>query len=136
MDKFLDQFDIPGMLRVRFEQFIFRQADQMVEGYCGGNWESRDIGGVRILLIPSADTSKQEHLTNQVFGGGVRTDHLTASAAFTSVVTNWFWHMVAEKGVIGEKEHNKFMAFHEGMKDAVYKKGSGINQRDYFEFTD
>ena len=96
MNKFLDQFNLTPMQRVDMEQFIYGQADRMVEGYRGGVWETTEVNGTVILLIPG--NSESVTLNNYAFGGSMTTDRLTASAAFSSIVSNWYAGLRYEQG--------------------------------------
>ncbi len=135
MQQFLDQF-VPGniMLAINFENFIFNQASKMIAGYQGGNWESKEVDGVRILVIPGNAT---EHtLFVEMSGNQVTTDKDTASAAFTSLVVNWFWHVYANS--MKESEHDLFNTFHHGLRNAVYSDTPAIpfNTDDFYTLTD
>ena len=134
MQKFLDQFKLTPMQKVDMEAFIFAQADKMVEGYLGGMWETRDVGGVHILIIPG--TSEQVRLINYAFGGDIVTDRLTASAAFSSIVANWYMGLRHEQGRFPADAFQSFDTFNGAVGEAVYAKGSEINKRDFFNFTD
>jgi hypothetical protein len=96
MKKFLDQFALTPMQRIDFEGFIFTQAEKMLPGYNGGMWRTKKLGNVSILLLPVDD--KTITLNNYAFGGYMTTDHMTASATFSSVVANWYAGLRAEQG--------------------------------------
>lgn len=96
MKKFLDQFALTPLQRIDFEGFIFTQAERMLPGYNGGMWRTKKIGNVSILLLPVSD--KTVTMNNYAFGGSMTTDHLTASAAFSSIVANWYAGLRAEQG--------------------------------------
>lgn len=134
MEKFLDQFNLNPFQRLDFEAFVFRAADAMVEGYMGGSWESREINGVRILIIPGSEESVK--LNNPEGFGSVTTDRLTASAAFTCCINNWFWN--AKTSVLSEAANEAFHKAHFGLRDMVYADNAthGINTNDYHSFTD
>lgn len=100
MKKFLDQFALTPMQRIDFEGFIFTQAEKMLPGYNGGMWRTKKIGNVSILLLPVSD--KTVTMNNYAFGGSMTTDHLTASAAFSSIVANWYAGLRAEQGRISD----------------------------------
>ena len=97
MNKFLDQFNLTPIERIDMEGFIFAQADRMVKGYNGGTWRSEALGDTRILIIPGNDDSPVT-LENYAFGGTMVTDHKTASAAFSSMVANWYANLRYEQG--------------------------------------
>lgn len=134
MQKFLDQFNLTPYMALNFEQFIFRMADDMIEGYSGGNWGTMTVGKVVILLIPH--DGERITLNNKVMGGTVETDRVTASAAFTSIVVNWFWNMLTES--MSDIENQSFNGFHYDLRDEVYSDDPEhtINTSDYFSFTD
>jgi hypothetical protein len=134
MNLFLKQFGLTPVQRIGFEQFIFAQADKMVEGYGGGKWSATKIGGVYMLVLPVSE--KTVTLNNYAFGGGIDADQYTASAAFTSVVVNWFWHLRAEQGRLTDAQHEAFDTFSRKLRDAVYSDGSKVNTSDFFQFTD
>lgn len=135
MEKFLNQFNLTPMQRINFEAFIFRAADHLVKGYYGGVWESRNIGGALVLMIPGKD-DQQFTLTVEMSGNVVTTTRLTASAAFTCLVTNWFWNMNANK--LDDGANAAFQDKHYALRDAVYGDQSthGIVTDDYFTLTD
>lgn len=139
MEKFLDQFGLDGMQRVRFEQFVFDMADKMVGGYYGGFWETQEVNGVHMLLIPQKDTATPVQLKAFEYGGDmfaqdIETDHATASATFTTMVTTWFWNMHASR--LTDAQHEKFGHVHEVIGNAVYKKGAGFDAVAYSRYTD
>ena len=103
MKKFLDQFALTPMQRIDMENFIFTQADKMLPGYGGGTWRTKLIGGVSILLLPVRDEKAAVTLENYAFGGSMTSDHVTASAAFSSIVTNWYMTLRAEQGRIRDE---------------------------------
>lgn len=134
MRKFLSQFALTPMQRVDMENFIYTQADKMLANYAGGTWASKTIGdGAVILMLPVADKKAPVTLTNYAFGGSVTTDHLTASAAFSSIVSNWYANL--------RYEQNKAS---DAMLEAVSNYGYAVraaadklpNSRDFFSFTD
>ena len=134
MNLFLKQFGLTPIQQIDLEQFVFTQADKMVGGYGGGSWHATKIGGVYMLVLPTTD--KVITLTNYVHGGGVDTDHRTASAAFTSIVVNWYWNLRGEQGRLTTAQHEAFDTFSRKLRDAVYSDGSKVTTSDYFNFTD
>lgn len=134
MEKFLNQFKLAPMMRVKFENFIFRAADALVVGYSGGFWNDDHVGKSCILAIPTNEPTIT--LRNERAGTEVTTDPLTASAAFTALVVNWFWN--ANSANIGDEANDEFSTFWHALCDDVYddKSGNGINKDDYFTFTD
>lgn len=97
MQKFLDQFALTPMQRVDMENFIYTQADRLVKGYTGGLWESHKVGNVWILVIPG-EASEPVELCNPLSGNDITTDRLSASAAFSSAVSNWYMGLRYEQG--------------------------------------
>lgn len=95
MNKFLDQFNLTPYQRMDMENFIFTQADKMVEGYRGGTWETTKVGDVTILVIPGDGDIT---LNNYAFGGSMTADATTAGAAFSSIVSNWYAGLRYEQG--------------------------------------
>ena len=138
MEKFLDQFNVTPMQRVQFEMFVFGMADKIVGGYCGGMWETREVNGVQMLLIPADETARVD-LKAFDFGGDmfaldITTDHATASAIFTVMVTTWYWNMHVTR--LSDDSQRQFSRVHEGIGDAVYKKANGYDTRAYSRYTD
>lgn len=117
MQKFLDQFFTGNtMMALNMEIFIFQQAGKVVEGYNGGNWTSQEINGARILNIPG---SAEQHTINvEMSGNSVTTDKVSASAAFTSLIVNWFWHVYARS--MTTEEFERFSKYHYTLRDALY----------------
>lgn len=134
MQKFINQFDLSPLMAMQLENFIFRMADDMVQGYNGGSWRTKTVDGITILLIP--DAAKEVTLDNRAMGGSVTTDHLTASAAFTSLVTNWYWNGNVKN--LSFSSNKAFHDFHFGLRDAIYSDtpSTKINTNDYHSFTD
>ena len=135
MQKFLDQF-FPNspMLALNFENFIFTQADKMVEGYNGGSWVAQEVNGVTILTIPgSAD---KVTIMSPMSGIEITTDRLSASAAFTSLVVNWFWHLYVRS--MNETQFAAFDNFHHALRNAVYADDpeTKLNTDDFYTLTD
>lgn len=135
MEKFLKQFKLTPMQRIMFESFIFRAADRNIKGYMGGSWESMELApGIVILLIPAKD-DEQVTLTVELSGNTVTTDRVTASAAFTSLVANWFWHTV--HGQASMESNMAFEQQYHGLRNAVYDDTThNINTDDYYTLTD
>lgn len=134
MEKFLDQFNLTPMARVDLESFIYAQADKMLEGYHGGMWESQKIGDVWVLTLPGSGDNVR--LINYAFGGDIVTDPLTAAACFASIVTNWYMGLRYEQGRITDAAIESFSDYAGRLGDAVFKKDSGVNSQDYFNFID
>ena len=138
MEKFLDQFGLAPMQRVQFEMFVFSMADKMVGGYCGGVWETREVNGVHMLLIPE-DATKRVQLKAFEFNGDwfavdLETDHATASATFTVMVLTWFWNSRASS--LTADQHDKFGRVYEAIGNAVHKKANGFDTSAYSRYTD
>lgn len=135
MQKFLNQF-FPNntMLALNMENFIFTQADKMIDGYNGGSWKSQEFNGVTILTIPG--DAEQVTVAVAMSGNEATTDRLTASAAFTSLVVNWFWHLYARS--MNEEQFAAFDNFHQALRDAVYSDNpeAPVNVDTYFTLTD
>lgn len=139
MKNFLAQFKAmhPAMKHMDFEGFIFTQAEKMFPGYARGQWGSTKIGKVWVLDAPVGFNGRGKiELNNYAFGGGIETDPLTANAAFTACVVNWYWGMRSEQGRITGPLHNEFDNFSRALRDSVYADGSKLNTSDYFSFTD
>lgn len=144
MQAFLDQFSnkaINGYQAVQFESLIFNMADKMIEGYKGGNWESMKIGKTTILVIPGNAPTVTLH--NQMSGTSITTDRLTASAAFTALVTNWYWHFIAGRNELSSTGYKVFQRHYESLRADVYGRqkylkdnGLSIDTDAYFSFTD
>ena len=138
MQKFLDQFNLNPMQRVQFEMFIFGMADKMVGGYCGGVWETREVNGSHMLLIPEDETARIE-LNSFEYGGDrfaedIKTDHATASATFTVMVTTWYWNMNHAR--LSDDSQRQFSKVHENIANGVRKKANGYDVASYFRYTD
>lgn len=131
MIKFIAQFKLSPMTHVMFESFIYRVADKMIDGYNGGMWETKTVGKTVILLIPADGKVK---LKNQLSGSTVETDQVTASAAFTYLVVNWFWNEVA--GDISDKSNELFDKCFFAIRDAVYADNSEFDHSAFYNFTD
>lgn len=133
MQKFLDQFNLTPMQRVDFENFIYTQADKMLPGYRGGIWESQDIGnGVRVLVLPGE--GDRVKLVNYAFGGSMETDRLTASAAFSSCVQNWYVGLRYEQGRMTDKVLEASSNYSYNLSRAAEK---GVpNPGDFYRFID
>lgn len=135
MNKFLNQFNLNPMQRVDLENFIYTQADKVLQGYGGGKWASKQLGGVWILALP-VNPKQPVTLNNYVFGGGITTDHLTASACFSSIVTNWYMNLRAEQGRIRDENIQAIDQYARDLREAAYAKDSGINTDDFWSFLD
>lgn len=132
MEKFIAQFKMTPMQALMFEQFIFRMADKVIDGYNGGMWGEQTLGKTLILTIPANGDRVGIH---NVFGGEtVTTDPLTASAAFTSLVNNWFWNEYAEK--LSNTSNKAFEKAHHGLRRDAFSTGNGVNHNDMFTITD
>lgn len=127
MQKFLSQFKLSPMMTMLLEAHIFNVASRKVKGYNGGVWESKTLGKVEILLIPG-----EGDVTMSAAYSDVTTDRLTASAGFSSLVANWFWHSYAESMT---KAQNAAFEKH---YNAMRRLGTqhGLNMDDYFTLTD
>lgn len=127
MQKFLDQFKLNPIQQLQLESFIFNVASNKVKGYNGGMWETQTLGKVEILLIPG-----EGEVTMSAAYSDVTTDRLTASAGFSSLVANWFWHAYAETMTDGQN------AAFEKHYNAMRRLGTqhGLNMDDYFTLTD
>ena len=141
MKNFLAQFKaMPAAVKfMDFENFIYTQASKMLEGYGGGQWGSKKVGGVWVLALPvKPNANGKIVLNNYAFGGGIETDADTAGAAFTACVVNWYWNMRSEQGRISGPLHAEFESFHRGLRDAVWADNPThkINTGDYHDFTD
>ena len=138
MKNFLDQFPLAGIARLDLERFIFTQADKMVGGYGGGTWATKTVGKVIILLIPVDDKKAPVTLTNYAFGGVVTTDYLTACAAFSSIVVNWYANLRAEQGRISDRTLEAISDYAYALRGEVYADAPVVpfNTSDYFSFTD
>jgi len=132
MKKFMNQFNLNPILRMQFESFVYRVADKMVIDYDGGVWKSKTVGDTVILIIPYTGMVK---LHNHLSGATVETDQVTASAAFTYLVVNWFWNMVAEK--ISDASNDAFEKCFYAIRDAAYADDSKIIDKNaFYTFTD
>ena len=134
MQKFLSQFNLSPMARIDLESFIFTQADKMLEGYSGGNWTSKKVGDVWVLVLPVS--GDRITLNNYAFGGSITTDPLTAAACFSSIVANWYMNLRHEQGRITDAAIEGISNYASRLYDAVAAKDSGMNVQDYFNFTD
>lgn len=134
MQKFLSQFNLSPMARVDMENFIYAQADKMLEGYQGGMWESKKVGDVWVLALPVS--GERVRLINYAFGGDITTDPLTAAACFASIVTNWYMNLRHEQGRITDAAIEGISDYAGRLGDVVSAKANGINSRDFFNFTD
>jgi hypothetical protein len=95
MHNFLAQFTgLTEAQKLRFESFIFSQASGMIVGYNGGSWASVKCGEVWGLVIPGKWLSVT---INTPFGGSSTANNESASIAFTMLVNNWFWNLLAEQ---------------------------------------
>lgn len=128
MRKFLDKFHLNIMQELAFESFIFGMADAKVKGYHGGQWESQEVGGVVILMIPG----EGEHTMDTAFSTETG-DRLTISAAFTALVVNWWWNRNADK--LSDKQNFAFEQHYFAMR-RLDKEKHGINVEKYFNITD
>jgi hypothetical protein len=138
MEKFLDQFGLTPMQRVNFEQFVFGMADRMVGGYCGGMWETREVNGVHMLLIPEDETKpvqlKAFKYGEDMFAVDLETDHATASATFSVMVTTWYWNINVNR--LSDDAQEKFSRVYEAIGNAVHKKSNGFDTRSYSRYVD
>ena len=131
MEKFLDQFALNAMQRVDMENFIFTQADKMVEGYGGGVWTTETVGGAVILIIPGKGESVT--LENYAYGGSVTTDRQTAGAAFSAIVSNWYIGLRYEQGRATEAMLEAASDYSYAVRSAAEKLP---NPGDFYGFTD
>lgn len=97
--KFYDQLNaIHPALVLMFDRFLLSNADQMVEGYNGGQWQDVGLGvNLYALQVPS-DDSGRVRLTNGNNYCDVRTDARSAGVALTILSLNQLLWWVSEKG--------------------------------------
>lgn len=139
MQKFMNQFAaLSPALLFQFDCFIYSRGVKAL-GRTAGLWESKEIGGVHMLLLGENDV-KPDHgdkfkFFNEMTGDTNYTDRVTASAAFTLMVVNWFWNLHSEK--MGDAANEAFERVYFALKAGVYEdKAAGINTRDFFNITD
>lgn len=124
MEKFLDQFKLSPMMRVKMENYIFSVARAIIVDYNGGFWTEDYVGQSCILAIPS-NGKPEITLRCEAMGWEVTTDIYTASAAFTALVVNWFWNTETDK--MGDDANDEFATYHFALRDDVYQKKASHN---------
>lgn len=133
MRKFLDQFKLDTLMRLRLEGWIFTRAAEMIEGYDGGEWKDAKPSIAAFVLIPGDDTTT--YTIETPFGQRAENvDRLTASVAFTFLAGMWFWEMYNDK--LSDESQEAFSKWHESMRDFAYGKATGVNQDTFYNLTD
>ena len=132
MQAYLKQFSLTMINQIRMESFIYSIADQTIEEYNGGRWNTFKFGGLSVLKIPT--DAKTLTITSPISGRSVTTDIKTASLIITFLVTSWFWEKVAE--TISEESFDSFSDYLYALRNAVFLNGSGIDTQSFYKVTD
>lgn len=132
MRAFLNQFELPKMVQLRFESFMFRLADQMIEGYSGGTWKTTHLGGSVIVKIPT--DAKTVTLTSPISGATAELDTHTASVIFSFLAACWFWESHVES--MSDVSFEAFSNYRYGIKNSVFIDNSKVNDQAFYNFTD
>lgn len=129
---FISQFNLDPAMGFRFDIYAKEMAAQKVVGYNGGQWDTTTINGLTILLLPCDG----EDITIRAAYSNITADRLTASAAFTCLLVNWFWNHYTES--LTDEQNERFHNFYFALRDAVYadNKTHTIDTSKYFNITD
>ena len=130
MKNFLNQFDISPMQRIHFERFIFERADAMLPGYGGGNWQSKKVGNVWTLVLPTKD--KTVTLVTPFTEGTM--DAASASIAFSFLVTAWFWEMNCDR--LSDASQESFQNIKDATRDEMYSESNSFDKDALWSLTD
>lgn len=133
MRKFLTMLGLSEMQKIDFERFVFTQADNMLPGYKGngGVWEAQELGNTIILMLPVPDG--EVTLYNYMSGNEIKTDRVTASAAFSVLVVNWFLNLRYEQGRLSDASLAKLTDAYHLLRGNI---GNVPDASAFFDFTD
>ncbi len=129
---FIKQFGPDPLRGFHFDAYAQVVARKKVRDFNGGQWDTANIDGLTILLLPCDG----DELTMSAAYNDVTADRLTVSAAFTCLLVNWFWNQFTES--LTDEQNQKFHNFYFGLRNAVYadKKTHTIDTSKYFDLTD
>lgn len=137
MKKFNDQFKLtPGML-FAFDNFIYSGSVSIL-GRASGYWNVKTVNGVVMLMLGDNDKTNgvgdRVEFFNPLTGDKTMTDRVTASAAFTLMMVNWFWNRHAER--FDDATNEAFERVYYALRDIGTDKNSGVDALQFCNIND